>query len=123
MIVPNVDPLSVRRLLGRHEWSPPVETPAGWGYRHAEGDGTVIVSCGWHDGAEWIHASMTRRDRCPSYEDLCLLRRAAFGGDGWAYQVFAPAAKHINAHEHALHLWGRADGAPVLPDFGRFGTI
>jgi hypothetical protein len=42
-------------------------------------------------------------------------------GDRWAYQVFAPPADHINLHNFALHLWGRLDGKPVLPDF-TFGT-
>jgi hypothetical protein len=37
--------------------------------------------------------------------------------------VFAPPSEHVNIHDHALHLWGRLDGARVLPDFGRFGTI
>jgi hypothetical protein len=118
----SVDPLAVRRLLGRHEWSVPIATIAGWGYRNIDGDGTVIVSTGWFDGIEWKHASMTRDGRVPSYEDLCRLRRAVFG-DGWAYQVFAPPNQHINHHDYALHLWGRADGARALPDFGWRGTI
>ena len=43
--------------------------------------------------------------------------------EGWAYQVFAPPWAHINIHPNALHLWGRLDGANVLPDFGSWGTI
>lgn len=122
-MITSIDPLAVRRVLGRKQWGPPTETIGGWGYRNAERDGAVIVSTGWHDGAEWIHASMTREGRTPSYEDLTLLHRAAFGPDRWAYQVFAPADQHINIHANALHLWGRLDGARALPDFGRHGTI
>jgi hypothetical protein len=70
----------------------------------------------------WVHASLAHRDRVPSYEELTKLKLAAFGS-GWAYQVFAPPSEHVNIHDHALHLWGRLDGARVLPDFGRFGTI
>ncbi|TQK29408.1 hypothetical protein [Arthrobacter sp. SLBN-53] len=58
----------------------------------------------------------------PTYDELGRLHRAAFG-DGYAYQVFAPAAQHVNIHQNALHLWGRADGPPCLPEFGLFGTI
>jgi len=64
----------------------------------------------------WIHASLSRPDRMPDYEDLKHLHQAVFG-DGWAYQVFAPPAEHVNGHETCLHLFGRADGLPVLPDF------
>ena len=42
---------------------------------------------------------------------------------GFAYQVFAPPTRHVNIHEHALHLWGRVDGKSITPDFGAFGTI
>lgn len=73
------------------------------------------------DGEEWIHASIAG-PTMPSYDDLTRLHRAVFG-DGYAYQVFAPASDHVNIHEHAVHLWGRADGARVTPDFGRLGSI
>jgi hypothetical protein len=85
----------------------------------------VIVTAFELDDTEWIHASMTRDNRVPTYEDLCRLHRAVWGEHGYAYQGFYPPATHVNLHEHALHLWGRADGKPVLPDFGAAfgGTI
>ena len=82
-------------------------------------------------GLEFLHASISFTDQMPRYEDLALLHRAVFGRRRWAYQVFAPEASHINGkdtgmfgHEFALHLWGRADGAPMMPDQGSvFGTV
>lgn len=65
---------------------------------------------------DWIHASISRPDRMPDYTDLQLLHKAVFG-DGWAYQVFAPPAEHVNHYETCLHLFGRVDGAAALPDF------
>lgn len=101
-----VDPLAIRRRLGRHAWRAPVQLAAEqWGFAHQRGDGSVIVSVGPIDdvdGGLWRHASMTREGRVSSYEDLCLLHRAVFA-DGWAYQVFAPQQAHVN--------------------FGQFGTI
>jgi hypothetical protein len=79
-------------------------------------------------GVEWIHASVSYDTkgqpftRYPSYSDLKELHRGVFD-TGCAYQVFVPAEKHINITGNVLHLWGRLDGAPVLPNFGRFGTI
>ena len=49
------------------------------------------------------------------------MHRAVF--PGYAYQVFAPPESHVNIHGNALHLWGRADGKPILPEFGDMGTI
>ena len=86
-------------------------------------NGSVLVSQADFDDAEWIHASIARENHMPSYDDLTALKRGVFGPDRYAFQVFPPIARHVSIHTRALHLWGRADGASPLPDFGRFGTI
>lgn len=83
--------------------------------------GTVIVTQAEHDGAEWLHASMAWPDREPTYAELAALHAGVFGRRRWSYQVFAPASEHVNIHKHALHLFGRVDGAAALPDF-TYGT-
>lgn len=113
------------KLGGR--WFPGVTFgPDGFSTSETGGRGrTVIVSCADHDGpsaGEWVHASVSRPTSLPSYHDLTALR-AAIWPDGFAYQVFAPPSRHVNIHARALHLWGRSDGANVLPDFGAQGTI
>ncbi|WP_258904843.1 hypothetical protein [Actinokineospora sp. UTMC 2448] len=120
-----VNGLRLRHILGRQDWSVPQPYGEdGWRLRAIDGNGMVIVSAApWDDGVMWIHASMARAASVPSYADLQLLHRAAFGEHGFSYQVFPPRDAHINIHDRVLHLWGRADGQPVLPDFGRWGTI
>lgn len=138
----HIDALRLRAVMGRDAYLPPTEYPPdGWRLIHRDGDGTVLVSCADYGADDllltgptgaalaaellrttplrriWItHASMTRRGRVPSYDDLCRLHRAVWGDTGWSYQVFAPPAAHVNIHEHALHLWGRLDGEPLMPD-------
>ena len=75
-------------------------------------------------GVEWIHASMSHEldYRVPSYMDLKRLHHGVFG-DGHAYQCFVPSDEHINIKSNVLHLWGRLDGEPALPNFGWRGTI
>jgi hypothetical protein len=101
--------------------------PSGWDMRIAQvrgGPGSLIVTqAEQDDGEEWLHASIAWRHNMPTYDDLTMLHRAVFGRRRWAYQVFTPDTEHVNIHRYALHLWGRADGARVLPDFGRFGSI
>jgi hypothetical protein len=71
---------------------------------------------------DWVRAAVCSDDNsAPSYDDLKVLHRAAFG-DRWAYQVFAPAMEHVNFGE-TLHLWGHVDGQPALPDFAASGKI
>jgi hypothetical protein len=127
----NVDGLRLRRTFGRHLWEPPTPAgPDGWCMVRRDRSGSVIVTCAPHelqdgtgDVREYVHASIAWADRDPTYADLVRLHRAVWGETGWAVLVFAPAADHVNIHEHALHLFGRLDGSRMHPDFGRYGTI
>lgn len=120
-----VDPLKVRRVLGRKEWMPPVPHGNGWWFDTFDPSNykRVLVTVSIEDGVEWIHASISYSDveQMPTYDDLKLLHQAVF--PGISYQVFVPEDQHINIRNNVLHLWGRADGKGVLPDFGKHGTI
>jgi hypothetical protein len=125
---PVINGLTLRARLDRKRWAvPEPHGCCGWRVDNLLRNRRVIVT-GDHaseseEGVNWVHASISRKADMPTYDDLALLHRAVFGEEGWAYQVFAPARQHINIHEHVLHLFGRADGERVLPDFGRHGTI
>lgn len=119
----SLNALDIRRRLGREQWAAPVQFgPDGWRYPSKEYHGSIIVTVADWDGVEWVHASISYRNRMPEYADMVRLHHAVFH-DGWAYEVFAPAEHHINIAEHARHLWGRLDKQPVLPNFGVFGSI
>lgn len=124
----SIDVMRVRRVMGRDEWGAPQPFgPDGWLLAHATDPaaGSVVVSASdFEDGGPvWLHASISRGPLMPTYEDLRALHRAVWGTTGYAYEVHAPESQHVNIHPNARHLWGRADGKPVLPEFGRFGTI
>lgn len=120
-----IDILRIRRYLGRKIWQPPrPHGPDGWTLLNYDGRSSIIVTAAdWGDGTVWVHASRTGPDRIPTYDELQELHRAVWGEGGYSYQVQAPAAQHVNIHPYALHLWGRSDGAPVLPEFGALGSI
>lgn len=126
-----VDAHDIRKRLGPEQWTPPRQFGQdGFFFVSNDLDARVIVSTfplsslGIPDaGVLWIHASICRTSGMPSYEDLAMLHHAVWGTTGHAYQVFVPLAEHISIHDRVLHLWGRADGARVLPNFGRLGTI
>lgn len=117
---------ALKQSYGRRFWSVPEKFgPNGWLVRATDGGRSLVVTCSdvADDPTEWIHASLTGANDVPSYDELKTLHRAVFR-DGWAYQVFAPPSDHVNIHERALHLFGRLDGAPALPDFtGGTGLI
>lgn len=74
------------------------------------------------DSRPWIHLSLSRPDRIPSYEDMACVKKLFIGEERQAIQVFAPRAKHINIGKNVLHLWCCLEG-DGLPDFGGYGTI
>jgi hypothetical protein len=121
-----VDGLRLRRIMGRKVWGVPEPFgPDGWRMVSLGGRGSVIVTTSDVPGDpyEWTHASIAYQTVVPTYEELCRLKEAVWGDDGYAYQVFVPVSEHVNIHEFALHLWGRADGAPVLPEFTRLAGV
>jgi len=67
----------------------------------------VIASNG--DG--WDHVSVSREDRCPTWEEMEFIKRLFFGPDETAMQLHVEAAEHISFHPFCLHLW--APHAPV----------
>lgn len=122
-----IDAAGIRQRLGETYWKP--ATPLGddgWVFDGRYIAKRIIVSFDpdSEPGVDWIHASISygARNMIPSYADLKRLHAAVFG-DGYAYQCFVPPDDHINITSNVLHLWGRHDGARVLPDFGRLGTI
>jgi hypothetical protein len=96
-----------------------------WVY-YGPGKSMIIVSYDpdTEPGVGWVHASIsyTHRQRMPSYADIKRMHAAVFR-DGHAYQCFVPTDQHINETANVLHLWGRLNGEPVLPNFGWAGTI
>ena len=106
--------------------------PAGWkilqrwgnGYGLIERSGMkVIVSVGEYDGREWMHVSMSREDRLPSYNDMKHVKEIVIGNDRWAAQLFPPVENHVNIHPFCLHLWAPLTGSLPWPNFGEGGTI
>lgn len=74
------------------------------------------------DGQAWIHVSLSRPNRMPSYEDLRITKEHLLGPGRVAYQVFPSADKHVNFHPYCLHLWSPCERDP-LPDFRTNGMI
>lgn len=113
----SLNALKIRRCLGHKEWGIPDEYgPDGWLIRAKDEQTFIIITVAPFDGDEWIHASISHPNHMPTYDELKAMHLAVFQG-GWSYQVFTPPSDHVNIHKHCLHLFGRLDGRPCLPDF------
>lgn len=119
-----IDAKAISERLGPN-WGQPTEFgDDGWAFEGPNRRIFVTYDPESEPGQEWVHASIAHQApyRMPSYGELKEMHAAVFG-DGFAYQCFVPPSAHINITSNVLHLWGRLDGANVLPDFGRLGTI
>jgi hypothetical protein len=121
----------------------PREAPAGWkelppfpgqtpqhGIRSFQRIGdklAVLVSASRWPGdvvdRVWLHVSLSRPGKMPSYQDMCDVKAAFVGRERKALQVFAEESQHVNIHPYCLHLWCVVEGDDGMPDFGAAGTI
>lgn len=117
----------------------PAVLPAGWTRIPADGPAfqnvgglgplrgvRVLVSVSIEeDGRRWMHVSVSRPTRCPSWEDMDATKRIFIGDHRVAYQVHPPRAEHYDLNRTVLHLWAPVEGDPPLPNFlrARGGTL
>ena len=99
--------------------------PAGWRVFQEMGNCTVYMGGVLrvfveveiqNDSDYWIHLSVSRTDRIPSYMELCEIKALFIGLEKKAIQVFPAQSEHYNFHPNCLHLWSPLDSDP-LPDF------
>lgn len=84
-------------------------------FRSRDGGLVVLLSEDVVAGKRWLHVSVSRRSRTPTYEDLAQVKAAFVGELLPAYQVFPRATEHRNFHPNCLHLWVPLEGDP-FPD-------
>ncbi len=90
----------------------------GAAFSHQDGRNVIVSVARESDGKRWLHASISRMGKMPTYDDLCEMKRLFVGRTRKAVEVFAPEAEHVNLHPTCRHLWACLDGDP-LPDFTR----
>ena len=63
----------------------------------------LAIIASWADG--WDHVSVSRKDRCPTWDEMETVKRLFFSDDEIAMQLHVPPSDHINVHPYCLHLW------------------
>ena len=68
------------------------------------------------DGGGWDHVSVSTAARCPTWEEMCLVKRLFFRDDEVVIQYHpAEGEGYINNHPHCLHLWRPQSAEIPLP--------
>jgi hypothetical protein len=79
--------------------------------RHKQ-DVFVIAS----DAFGWEHVSVSRRDRCPTWEEMCQIKDQFWDAEDCVVQFHPPASEYVNNHPRCLHLWRQIGSEFPLPD-------
>lgn len=87
-------------------------------YRGPKGLKVLVSVMNESDNNDWLHVSLSHKDRLPTYEEMKQVKALFVGRDRQAIQVFPPESNHVNVHPYCLHLWCCLSANP-LPDFTR----
>lgn len=79
----------------------------------------LLVIIASSDGV-WDHISVhsvgEHGSQTPTWDEMDYVRKLFFRNDEWVIQYHAPTDKHINDHQHVLHMWRpQIEKLPVPP--------
>lgn len=53
----------------------------------------------------WEHVSVSTAVRCPTWEEMCLVKSLFWDAEDAVMQLHPPESDYINNHPYCLHLW------------------
>ena len=57
------------------------------------------------NGGGWEHVSVSLPRRCPTWEEMCMVKDIFWGEEECVVQFHPPKSESINVHPYCLHLW------------------
>lgn len=72
---------------------------------------TIIAS----NGMGWEHVSVSRRDRCPTWAEMCQIKDMFWDDTDCVVQYHPPHSEYVNNHPNCLHLWRQVGVEFAMP--------
>lgn len=102
-------------------------SPAGTLYGFFVVRSLAVISSGVPDRHDpsypWEHVSVSLRNRCPTWEEMSMVKDLFWAPDEGVVQFHPPKAAHINEHPYCLHLWARHGEQLQLPPAWTVGPL
>lgn len=57
------------------------------------------------DEIGWEHVSVSRKDRCPTWNEMCFIKSLFWDDEDCVVQFHPPRSQYVNHHPYCLHLW------------------
>lgn len=64
---------------------------------------TAVFRASW--GLGWDHVSISFRDRCPTWDEMCEVKDIFFKEDEACVEYHPAKADYVNIHTYCLHIW------------------
>lgn len=68
------------------------------------------------DYGTWIHVSVSRKDKIPSWQELTKVKDEFLGPSAEAIQVLPSKADYVNLHNFCLHIWSPHSDCKDIPN-------
>jgi len=63
------------------------------------------LACIVSEGMGWEHVSVSKPNRCPTWEEMCFIKDLFWDEDDFVVQMHPPKSDYVNNHPYCLHLW------------------
>ena len=68
------------------------------------------------NGGGWDHVSVSFNHRCPTWEEMCEIKKMFFYPEEVVVQYHPAESEYVNTHPYCLHLWRfQQPGMPMPP--------
>lgn len=67
------------------------------------------------EAANWEHVSVSLSHRCPTWEEMCLVKSLFWGPEDTVVQFHPPESDYVNQHRFCLHMWRYKGEMPRPP--------
>ncbi len=68
-----------------------------------EGRELSVFASNW--GGGWEHVSVSLKNRCPNWREMCLVKNLFWNDDEECIQFHPKESEYINLHNYCLHIW------------------
>lgn len=91
---------------------------AAWVYAHriAVGFNVMISKSEMDDGSWWLHISVSKPNRLPTWDEMKKVKDEFLGEDTEAFHIIPKKKDFVNVHRFCLHMWSPLGTQTRLPN-------
>lgn len=86
---------------------------SGTVYSKTAGSSKMVVIASWAGG--WEHVSVSLKKRCPTWEEMCMVKDIFFREDECVAEFHPPKKDYVDLMPTCLHMWKKVGQEYELP--------